>query len=121
MKTYKLRIPKRFYQDHCDRGLLLDGYDCDGIIATTKTHFTVLLTERDAHELLDDAWFYSDSSWIQDDPAHLGLVMSARATHKAVCLQLVAQGFPFNDYGKTSGETKWLVQDSEGNWVPRTR
>jgi hypothetical protein len=47
--------------------------------------------------------------------------MSARATHKAVCLQLVAQGFPFNDYGKTSGETKWLVQDSEGNWVPRTR
>jgi len=72
-----IRIPKRFYDDHCERDL-----EAPEILKETKAHYWVAVDENLA-ELLYDAHFYSDRSHF-DQPELFGLVTSAITTAKAI-------------------------------------
>lgn len=97
--TYALKVPKRFFEEHCERDCIDGQYDTpDGIVKKTKTHYYVVLNTDDAVDLLDDAHHYSDSAWIAEDSFYIGIVASARATKKAVALQLHEQGYEFDEH-----------------------
>ncbi len=79
MKNY--RIPKRFYFDHVARGLATGK-----IIRQTKTHVIIELDAASMLELLDDARFYADASYIVEmmGREYLGLSKSALSTVKVL-------------------------------------
>ena len=98
----KIRIGKKFWDDHVGRAclqeeVLVNGKRPDGrlydvidhreseyLIKETKTTVTLLLPEFQIHELLSDAWHYSTGGY-EDMPE---LVQSARGTCRAVLKQL---------------------------------
>lgn len=67
-------IPKRFFDDHVDRGLIRPTV----IERTTTTTYTVRLTYAAWKELLSDARHYSDHTMFDRDL--FGLCRSAKAT-----------------------------------------
>jgi hypothetical protein len=79
MKQYK--VPQRFYQDHLSRDL-----GTGKIVAESGNYFIVELDESSYYELLSDAEFYSDSSYVvsQMGNGYLGLSKSAQATVRAL-------------------------------------
>ena len=94
---FTLNIPKRFFEDHEDRGLMFtSGERSAYILKETKTQFVVLLSEGDANELLNDADHYS-TEWVYMGQDFFGLGMSAKATKKTVYNQMIAQGHVFSE------------------------
>jgi len=80
MKTALIKIPRRFYDDHCERDLAAPG-----VCKTTRTHYWIDALSRDLSELLDDAEHYASPAIdTRDFPELLGLKSSARATAKAI-------------------------------------
>ena len=77
-----MRIPKRFYDDHCERDL-----EAPEILKETKAHYWVAVDDN-VLELLADVHFYSDRSHF-DQPHLFGLVTSAIATAKAIEKHLI--------------------------------
>ena len=75
-----IRIPKRFYDDHCERDL-----EAPEILKETKAHYWIAADQHLA-ELLSDAEFYSD---YEHFPNSLGLITSAIATAKAIEKHLI--------------------------------
>lgn len=99
MTKYTIKVPRHFYDDHCDRELTLGQYETrDGIIKTTKTQYTVGLTEEDLLEVLSDACDCANWSWVEDDPCFRGRCISARATLRTVVAQLDAIGFNWDEH-----------------------
>tara|TARA_B100000282_G_C31631933_1_gene444291 strand:- start:109 stop:429 length:321 start_codon:yes stop_codon:yes gene_type:complete len=75
-----IRIPKRFYDDHCERDL-----EAPGIVKETKAHYWVAEDEH-LEELLSDAKFYEDPTLFAcdfGDPLW-AICLSAQATVKAI-------------------------------------
>jgi len=72
-----VRIPKRFFDDHAERGL-----DTPTIIGETKNHYFIRNDDPFIDELREDAEFYADDH----GPDYLprGLKASARATLAAL-------------------------------------
>lgn len=79
MKQYK--VPKKFYEDHRSRDLLSGS-----VVNTTKTHYVIELDDAAYNEMLEDAKFYSDLSYVIElmGKQYLGLARSAQATVKAL-------------------------------------
>ena len=81
-----IRLPKRFWEDHVDRGLWLD----ERLDESGETYgkdvgrlYEVELTDDDLAELLSDARHYSDvTTWASSE--YIGLQSSARATVKRI-------------------------------------
>tara|TARA_B100000575_G_scaffold51979_2_gene38718 strand:+ start:4731 stop:4997 length:267 start_codon:yes stop_codon:yes gene_type:complete len=78
----KIKIPKRFYQDHVERDL-----DAPPIIKETQSYIWIDATSVHLSNLLSDADFYADPS--SYDHADFGsslsaLVKSAKATKRAI-------------------------------------
>jgi hypothetical protein len=87
----KIRIGKKFWDDHVSRGCLIeygenrkDHEEDEYLVKETKTTVTLLLPEFQIHELLSDAWHYSTGGY-EEMPE---LVQSARGTCRAVLKQL---------------------------------
>ena len=96
---YSLKVPKYFFDDHCDRGCVEGQYEEKfGIVKSTKTHYFLKLNEADAKDLLSDADYYATGGFIQESREWLGQVSSARATKKATALQLHEQGVQFSEW-----------------------
>lgn len=70
-----IRIPKRFLDDHLDRDLRAPE-----IVRETKAHYFIDPSDPAIGELASDASYYADGL----DEAALGLVLSARATLRAL-------------------------------------
>lgn len=76
-----IRIPKRFYDDHCERDL-----DAPEILKETKAHYYISDEPCAAlDELVDDAKFYF-GEWFHGGAAHCpkGIMLSAKATLEAM-------------------------------------
>lgn len=72
-----IKIPKRFYIDHNERGL-----ESPPIVKETKTHYWINASSEFVGDLLDDADFYSI---VTDWPREcFGLCKSAAATADAI-------------------------------------
>lgn len=96
----RVRIPKRFIEDHAERECLLadDGTEYgkrisveDVTVRELKNHYVVELTEAQAKELHSDAEHYA---WLgtRELGWHMGgLVASARATRDALRKAMVTQ------------------------------
>jgi len=90
----EVRVPKRFIEDHDDRGCIriADGSDYgkrgsieDVVVRTLKYHYIVSLTDAQARELLSDANYYRDGGGGgMDMKEMLGLISSAKATYNAL-------------------------------------
>ena len=82
-ETRTIKLPKRFWEDHVERGLWLDSdeYGRDGYGKDVGRHYEVELTDRDIDELLSDARHYSDYTY-WGHPSGIGLQSSARAIVK---------------------------------------
>lgn len=76
MKTYEL--PQRFVDDHASRDL------DEGVtyLGTKGRYYLVTMTDEAYSEMLSDADFYGDASYIIPEmgPEFLGLSRSAKAT-----------------------------------------
>jgi hypothetical protein len=95
-KTYKLKIAKRFFDDHASRGCVIySGEKDEYLVEKSKTFYLVCLDEADAIDLLSDADYYS-TEWRQMDKSFFGLGMSAKATKKVVYEQMKEQGYEFS-------------------------
>ena len=95
-KTYELKIPQRFFDDHASRGCVIYSGEKDCyLIQKSKTFYLVHLTEEDAIDLLSDADYYS-TEWTQMDKSFFGVGMSAKATKKIVYEQMKLQGYEFS-------------------------
>lgn len=81
MNTITVKIPKSFFDDHCNRGLIRD-HEVSMITKTLSKHYIVTLTIRDAAELVDDAVHYMEPGQFEFDLQYL--VSSARATFGAI-------------------------------------
>ena len=75
-----IRIPKKFYDDHCDRDL-----KAPTIIKETKAHYFVADDEH-LSELLSDAMHYESPTWFGCEFGDYlwGVCLSAAATVKAI-------------------------------------
>lgn len=73
-----IRIPQRFYNDHCERDL-----PTPAVHKATRSHYWIDSQDPALSELYADADFYNDPSHF-GDPQLFGLVMSARATQEAI-------------------------------------
>ena len=75
-----IRIPKKFYDDHCGRDL-----EAPEIVKETKAHYFVA-EDQHLDELLDDARFYEDPTWFACEFGDWlwGICLSARATARAI-------------------------------------
>jgi hypothetical protein len=72
-----IKIPKRFYDDHCERDL-----PAPDVVRETNRHYWIDAESEHLAELLSDADSYSITI---DWPKHLfGLVISAAATADAI-------------------------------------
>lgn len=87
----KIRIGKKFWDDHVNRGCLneeglgaAEHSEDEYLVKETKTTITLLLPEFQIHELLSDAWHYSTGGY-EEMPE---LVQAARGTCRAVLKQL---------------------------------
>ena len=79
----RIRVPKRFIEDHASRDLL----DLDAVkVGETKTHYFVELSKEQAFELWSDANHYSCKEMAGEyiESCGLGFVSSARATRQAL-------------------------------------
>lgn len=79
----RIRVPKRFIEDHASRDLL----DLDAVkVGETKTHYFVELSAEQAFELWSDANHYSCKEMAGEyiESCGLGFVSSARATRQAL-------------------------------------
>lgn len=73
------RIPKKFYDDHCERDLCAPE-----VVKQTKSHYYIDADNPLTSELIDDAKFYVNE-WINGGMANYrGLCMSANATLEAL-------------------------------------
>ena len=77
-----IRIPRRFYDDHCERDL-----PAPRVCKTTKRHYWIDSTSKNLDELKADAWHYSDP---RDFACEFGdyvwsICLSAKATYAAIC------------------------------------
>ena len=72
-----VRIPKRFFDDHAERGL-----DTPTIIRETKNHYFIRVDDSFIDELREDAEFYADEHG--PDMLPPGLKASARAVLAAL-------------------------------------
>lgn len=73
-----VRIPQRFYDEHCDVGDL----PAPPVEHATKAHYWIDLDHADAEELIDDAAFYVDP--LGPDQTPPGIVSGARALLNAI-------------------------------------
>lgn len=83
IKTSMIRIPRRFYDDHCERDLPAPPV----LKATSKHYYICGLPTSMLDELLDDADYYSHAidCYPGSGMEYLsGIVSSARATAKAI-------------------------------------
>ena len=79
----RIRVPKKFIEDHSSRDLL----DLDAVkVGETKTHYFVELSPEQAFELWSDANFYSSKEMAGEfiESMGVGFVSSARATRQAL-------------------------------------
>ena len=80
----KIKVPARFYQDHCDRSetpqILISA-----ILKTTGSYFIVELNGNQINYLLGDAEYYADGV---DYPELHGVMKSAKATVKLINAQI---------------------------------
>lgn len=82
----RIKIPKRFYQDHVERDL-----DAPPIIRQTQSHIWIDANSQHLSELLADADFYADPKTYggtQFASDSQGLIKSAKATKRAIELHL---------------------------------
>ena len=81
----QIKVPQRFYLDHVNRDL-----PAGKIIKSTSKHFIIEVDQATFDELLNDAQFYADASYVieQMGREYIGLVRSAQSTVRA--LQAVA-------------------------------
>jgi len=85
----RIQIPKHFYRDHQER-------DLDTPVNYTKAKGYVVIDSRDPAlpELINDAEFYADEAMCQEFwETCRGVVMSARATLKAIRIALGEERF----------------------------
>jgi len=75
MADVLIRIPKRFLNDHLERDL-----PAPAIVRETKSHCFIDPRDPAIGELANDAGHYADGL----DEAPLGIVLSARATLRAI-------------------------------------
>jgi len=86
IKTATIRIPRKFYDDHEERGL-----PAPAVLKATSRHYWIDALSRDLDELLSDARYYAEA--IDFYPGSgmeylSGLVASARATVRAIEAEL---------------------------------
>lgn len=88
MTDSTIRIPKCFYDDHCDRDL-----EAPKVIRETSRHYFIDGRDTDElRELLSDAKHYSTEMEFVDEFSYLlGIVTSAKATAKAITAHLGEQ------------------------------
>ena len=81
----QVKVPQRFYLDHVNRDL-----PAGKIVKTSGKHFIIEVDQATFDELLNDAQFYADASYVieQMGREYIGLVRSAQSTVRA--LQAVA-------------------------------
>lgn len=72
-----VKVPRRFYDDHVDRGC----GETDRLVSVTMKHYVIELDEAGYVDLLGDADYYVDML-PELDRCYFGLVASARATLK---------------------------------------
>lgn len=73
-----IKIPRRFYDDHCERDL-----EAPNVVRKTKRHYYIDGTSPHLAELLSDAEYYASEfgpDWADGGPIR----MSAKATVKAL-------------------------------------
>lgn len=75
MPDVLIRIPKRFLDDHLERDL-----PTPGIVRETKAHYFIESRDPAIGELANDARHYAEGL----DEAPLGIVLSAKATLRAI-------------------------------------
>lgn len=73
-----IRIPRRFYDDHCDRDL-----EAPAVIRSTKQHYFIDAHDPHLSELASDAEFYA-AEMDHDGGFLSGLIRSATATADAI-------------------------------------
>jgi hypothetical protein len=73
-----IKIPKRFYDDHCDREL-----DAPAVVRETKAHYFIDANSEHLAELLDDAEYYGGDA-APDWAEGFGVRTSAAATVRAI-------------------------------------
>lgn len=86
----KIRVPKRFWEDHVDRACRChercpdrDIHEEEGYGPVKGGKYELELSDLDRQELFSDAWHYWVSGTAVYGPEALGLISSARATAKA--------------------------------------
>lgn len=70
-----IKLPKRFFDDHAERGL-----PTPEVIREYAHSYAVSINDPELSELLSDAEDYADAV----DQAERGLITSARATRRAI-------------------------------------
>jgi hypothetical protein len=97
MTTYTLKVPQAFFYDHYKRGCVTEsGEETQWLVSNKKTHYIVSLHIEDVLDLLSDANHYR-TEWKEMGPDFFGLGMSAKATHKNVAVQMIEQGYVFDE------------------------
>lgn len=74
-----IRIPKRFYDDHHDRDLASPD-----VVKETQKHYFVSPDDGALGELFEDAHHYGMGGVEAFEPYLVGLIISARATYRAI-------------------------------------
>jgi hypothetical protein len=72
-----IKLPKRFFDDHAERGL-----PTPDVIREYARSYAVSINDPELSELLSDAEHYADAV----DQAERGLITSARATRRAIIM-----------------------------------
>ena len=80
-----IKLPKRFFDDHAERGL-----PTPEVIREYAHSYAVSINDPELSELLSDAEHYADAV----DQAERGLITSARATRRAIKMANEAKAAP---------------------------
>ena len=80
----QIKVPTRFYQDHCDRSNDIKKL-ISAIIKSSGNYVVVDLSNNQINELWSDAEYYAEGV---DYPELQGVMKSARATIKALKKQV---------------------------------
>ena len=80
----QIKVPTRFYQDHCDRSNDIKEL-ISAIIKSSGNYVVVDLSNDQINELWSDAEYYAEGV---DYPELQGVMKSARATIKALKKQV---------------------------------
>lgn len=78
-----IRIPKLFYEDHCER-MTGEGYTVLESLRATKRHYHLAPVDSLALRFLVWDCEYYDDFWLHEDRSIWPYCHSARATHKAI-------------------------------------